>query len=218
MNQRVFSLIVLFLSVSLISSCQQPVNKNNQKEIINSDKAEESQFEADDTKIEEQEPTDDEIREFGIIVNVEDGVYPMFIVTIEFPERQMEFDFNLNIESVAIDSEKLYNLKGSYITFYYVIDDDNNIYDIRFKGKSLLGEYASQIEGCDEITGILSGAEKETNSDLPDDMIVTDENGRKVIFVDFITPEMVEVNGKETTVYYRTRSSETITYIQPSEN
>lgn len=212
--------MVLFLSVSLISSCQQPVNKNNQNPVENnnSDKVVESQFEPDDTKTEEQEPTDYEIREFGIIANVEDGVYPMFIVTVEFPERQLEADFNVNIEAIANDVEKLYNLKGSYVTFYYVIEDDNNIYDIRFQGKSLLGENASEIEGCDEVTGILSGAEKETNSDLLDEMIVTYENGRKVSFEDYITPEMVGVNGKEITVYYQTRSNETITFIRPSEN
>lgn len=35
----------------------------------------------------DRELMDDEINEYGLVVAVEDGPYPMFVVTVEFPER-----------------------------------------------------------------------------------------------------------------------------------
>lgn len=43
------------------------------------------------------EPTGDEIRELGRILSARDAGYPMFVVEIEFPERQFSETFLLNI-------------------------------------------------------------------------------------------------------------------------
>ncbi len=165
----------------------------------------------------ERGPYDEEINEFGILVNLEDSGYPFFIATIEFPERSMKADLNLNIESLPLSIEELNKLVGQYITFYYIIDEDNTIYDILINGSSILGEYALDMPDKLEITGILSGAEHITAGDLPDEFTVTDENGYAVNFIDFITSELSAANGKEITIYYGERSSELITYILASE-
>ena len=60
----------------------------------------------------EREPTEDEIREYGIIKTIEDTEYPMFVVTVEFPERQTTAYFNINIEALPQSDSDLYALKG----------------------------------------------------------------------------------------------------------
>ena len=64
-----------------------------------------------------REPTDDEIREYGIIESIEDGQYPMFVVTLEFPKRKTKASFNLNIEAISQTSSDLDSLIGKYVSF-----------------------------------------------------------------------------------------------------
>ena len=63
-------------------------------------------------KDQHRDPTDDELNEYGLIASVEDGPYPMYSVTIEFPERRMRQSFSLNIEAVDMDRDALNVWKG----------------------------------------------------------------------------------------------------------
>jgi hypothetical protein len=53
------------------------------------------------------------------------------------------------------------------------------------------------------VTGVLSGADATTSSDLPDIISVTDTSGAAQQFEIFITPELVAVNGQTVSVMYR---------------
>lgn len=166
---------------------------------------------------EEREPTDDEIREFGRIMAIEDGPYPMFVITVEFPERKMKADFNLNIESISLTMSRLQKLKGKYATIYYLSEMKQDLYDIHRNGVSLMGEYAPEIDpSWKTITGTLIRASAETDGDLPDVVSVKDKIGNKTSFEFFITAEMVAANEKEVTAFYSEEYVETITYLRAS--
>lgn len=161
----------------------------------------------------------DEIRGFGKIVNIEDGAYPMFVVTIDFSEKQVQHHFNLNIESISLSPAQLNHLNGKYVTFHYKNDLKNNLRDLHYNGTSLLGKYAPEANPeWKRVVGILAGAEAETQSDLPDEISITDATGKQFQFEYYIDLEMVSANGKTVTVFYSLRSMETITYIQVAED
>lgn len=167
----------------------------------------------------ERDPTDDELNEYGIITNLEDIGYPRYICTIEFPERQMSVDFNLNIEDVELNGTDQYELAGKYATIYYTTDFENDLIDMYYNGKSVFGEYAQETidPEWNIFTGILSGADEATPGDLPGEVFVTDQNERQLNFEYYVDDAMVEVNGKEVTVYYSGRGVSRITYIKTSE-
>lgn len=176
-------------------------------------KAEEQTF-----KTNQREPTDDEIREFGRLTEIEDGAYPMFSLNLEFPERQTTEGFSLNIESISLDIEGLMAMKGQYATIYDTSDEEPDIYDIHRECESLLGEYAIDINEADkEITGILSGAASISNGDLPDEITITAGDGTEVTFKCFISDEVAAANGDEVTVFYATKYVNNVTYILPSK-
>lgn len=163
------------------------------------------------------EPSDEEIREYGLITNIEDGAYPIFTITVEFPERNMQHDFYLNIEEISLGMDSLYKLIDKYATIFYIIDEENNLYDLKLEDKSLFGEYAPEEDySSDKITGILSGAETETTSDLPGKIFVTDENASTIGFDWYIDEMIVKANGKIVTAYYDVSYKEKITQIIPS--
>lgn len=165
-----------------------------------------------------QEPAEDEIQEFGIIESIEDSGYPMFVVTVDFPDRQMKSSFNLNIEEIAMDMAALTALEGKYATIYYLNEMENDLNDLHISGTSVLGEWAPETDpDWLHITGFLSGAEAETTGDLPGVISVTDDTGNQIHFKYFITPEMVEANGIVVTAFYSYRNMETITYLRASE-
>jgi len=168
--------------------------------------------------MDEREPTDDEIREFGQIISIEDSGYPMYVVTLDFPERQMKYSFNLNIEAISLSDETLHTLIDKYVTIYYLAELENILNDIQHKGKSLLGEYTPELDkDWYEITGELSGADEETPGDLPGLITVSNNAGESLTFNVFVTSEMVAVNGKTVTVFYSEKGVSNITYILPSE-
>jgi len=166
-----------------------------------------------------REPTENETREHGIIKSIEDGQYPMFIVTIEFPKRQTTTDFNLNIEAISQTSSDINSIIGKTLSFYYEDTSENMLMDIHFNNKTLYGEYAPELnDSYKSITGILSGAKKETAGDLPNTIYITDTSGKKMAFEEFITAEVVAKNAKKVTGYYYMRYKQTITYIQKFED
>lgn len=167
----------------------------------------------------EREPTDDEIGEFGIVKHLEDAGYPIFIVTMEFPERQTTADFLLNVEASSLEYDEWLKLQGSYATIYYTSEDEVNVLDIEAEGKTLLGEYApDDHEGLTAFTGILHGADEPTPGDLPGLFSVTNAKDEEVEFEYYATEAEVLWNEKEVTIYYTMQGRERITYVSPSEN
>lgn len=181
--------------------------------------ADENYENAEDESSEEYyEPSEDEIQEYGVISEIEDSAYPVFNITVEFPERQMQATFYLNIESISLDMESLYKLRGKYATIYYTSDEENDLYDMKLDGNSLFGEYAPEEDySTNNIVGILSGAEAITMSDLPGKIYVTDKNGRQFLFEWYVDEMMVKANGKTVTAYFSTKYTNKITHIIPSE-
>ena len=168
----------------------------------------------------EREPTDDEIREYGLITGINDSPYPRFSVDMEFPERQMKASFVFDVYKHSMTLDELTSLQDQYATIYYVIEDDHTVVDVYSKGERLymsVSDMDIDVEGADSITGILDGAEEATAGDLPGEFTLTEASGRVTSFKEFIIDELVALNGQEITVYYYESSQNVITYIQPSE-
>ncbi len=161
---------------------------------------------------------DDDIREFGRVVTVEDGVYPMFVVTVEFPERGFQESFNLNVEAVTTDVAALSGMAGKYATIHYTSDLETYLMEMKFGEQFLLGGSAGDVQSeWKTITGILGDAESESMGDLPDKVSVKDAEGNRLSFDEYIPPEMVLANGKTVTAYYTLRTNNVITKIMPVE-
>ncbi|MCE7991043.1 MAG: hypothetical protein HEP71_03650 [Roseivirga sp.] len=208
--KRIFPYLVL--SLFILTNCGQSKNQDKISE------SEEQTSETSETSG-EREPTDEEIREYGILTSIEDAPYPMFSIDVEFPEREMKMSFLFNVEESPLDMTELLEMKGKYATIYYTSDGEPDIYDIHRECESLLGEDAIDINEADqEITGIVSGAESQTTGDLPDELTITSRDGTKMTFQCFITEEMAAANGEEVTVFYRVHYRNTITYLKASED
>ncbi len=215
---------IVFIAITVFSfqlfSCKteakKAVDTQTEKEVV-VDEKEELKEEDQQT---DREPTEDEISEYGIIKTIEDAQYPMFIVTVEFPEKQTEADFNLNVEAISQSAVDLESLQGKYVTFYYTDTSENILMDLHFNGKTLYDdEEAPEIDSSyKSITGILSGAENETAGDLPDTIYITTEDGNKMAFEEYITAEIVAKNGNTVTGYYYMKYGQTITYLKVSED
>lgn len=159
---------------------------------------------------------DDAIRDYGMVEKYQDGAYPMYIVTIDFVEKNFTMDFNLNIEAVAIDSETLSNLVGKYVSFYYTSEWVEDINDLYFEDKSLSGQYAPELDKeWSVFIGTLSGAES-LSGDLPSLITITNAAGESMNFEWYVDNEVQKVNGKEVTAYYSGRAINTIVEMNPS--
>ncbi len=221
------NIIALFTILLFLNSCGDSAEQKMQNaredsaeltssENIEKDVVEENVFVED---IGEREPTDDEIREFGIIKNIEDGIYPMFIFTIEFPGREFQMEFNLNMEFVNMEPKSIDQLLGQYASFYYLIEEENDLMDIQFNGKSLMEDHVPEMsDNWRKVSGVLSGAEKETLSDLPANISITSEQGEEYHFFYYVDTPMLKANGKEVTVFYIIHSSQKISYLRVSKN
>jgi len=161
----------------------------------------------------DRELRENELREYGRVLAIEDGVYPMFIVVIEFPEKGTEKEFNLNIEAIDTDVEELQAMNGRYVTLYYTSDLRNNLFELTADEKEIVGVKAID-PGWKNVRGVLEGADAETTSDLPDTIAILSENGKRTEFPCYITPEMVEVNGSEVSAVYGVSGVETISYLR----
>jgi len=223
MKTKTYFLFTFFLTTFIISCTsgdkKKEITKEEPVQIVDTAKAQtkmEPVIEKTETDTEEYKPSDEEIREYGIIESIEDGAYPFFSVTVDFVERNMKQSFSLNIEAISIDSETLLGLKGKYATIYYTSDLINDLSDLYFENKSLSGEYAPEMdESWEKITGILNGAES-LSGDLPSKISVTDANGEKMNFKWFVDDDIQKVNKKIITAYYTSKVVNTITHIQPS--
>jgi hypothetical protein len=168
----------------------------------------------------DQEPGEEKIRTTGIIERIEDGGYPMFVITVHFPERNEQAEFTLNVEAMAMDVSVLTSLEGKYANIHYQSKLENALYDLRFQAASLFGAYAPETTdpAWKTISGTLQGAGTETQGDLPNEFSVVNEQGEAVVFEEFITSEIAAANGQPVTAFYAIRSRETITHLSPLEN
>lgn len=165
-----------------------------------------------------REPNDEEIEEFGILAGLEDSGYPRHILTMEFPERQSKADFQLNIEAIEMDIETLSKLEGKYIKIYYTTEFSNNLMDVQQNGKSIFSEEEIEVEeNWKSVTGILTGADKVTNSDLPGSILVTPKEGEAVSIELFVDSELVPYNNREVTIFYSSKGYDNITFIAPTK-
>ncbi|MBC8757583.1 hypothetical protein H2O64_23145 [Kordia sp. YSTF-M3] len=218
MKKAILFLAIAVFSLHLFSCKTEPkkaVDTKTEQEVV----VEEKEELVEENQHADREPTDDEISEYGIIKNIEDAQYPMFILTVEFPERQTKVDFNLNVETISQTAAHLVSLQGKYATIYYTDTSENILMDIYFNGNTLYGEDAPAVnDSYKNITGVLSGAEKETAGDLPSTVYITAANGEKMAFKEFITTEIVAKNEKTVTAYYYMNYNQTITYLKKSED
>lgn len=161
-----------------------------------------------------REPGDEELNEYGLITAMEDAGYPMYNVTVSFPERQSSNDFTLNAENAAL-SHEVNAFQDKYATLYYESNESNEVLDIIYDGKSLLGEYAPEdYKGLTKFEGVLKGATSESG-DLPSVLTIEGE-GETLAFEYFVDVETMAVNDQQVTVYYYKRYVDEITYMQLS--
>lgn len=160
-----------------------------------------------------REPNDDEIREFGLIADLQDAAYPIFIVLVEIPERGQTFEFNMNVEAAEL-SHDWPEFTGKYATIYYQIDELINVFDLQYQGASTQGEYAPPIDPTwESITGILSGADR-PSGDLPIDLSIKTANGKSISFEYFVDDLVMQANGQNVEIFYEMTELEMISYLE----
>ena len=162
---------------------------------------------------------DDPINEFGILKEVEDSGYPLATLHIEFPERKFSEYFTINLEEVKnVNMGLLQKWIGKYVAFTYNSNLTNALVDIQINGKSAIKtEPVEFTKNTIKVVGVLKGASKVTESDLPSTISITTANNQKLLFDYYITPEMVKINGRKVVVYYEEVVSNTITKIKLSK-
>lgn len=208
---------LLFVGCKNETATPQDTSVENSLETIEAVAGEELRVAVDSA--EDREPTDEEIRGYGILKAAEDAQYPLFIVTIEFPEQQSQADFNVNIEAISQTTDYLNSAIGKYVSFYYEDTSEHIVMDLQKDGVSLYGDAAPEIDASlKSITGVLQGAETETAGDVPDTITITTTDDKALSFKEFITPEIVANNGNQVTAYYYMNYNQTITYFKQSEN
>lgn len=162
---------------------------------------------------------DEGINEFGILKEVEDSGYPLATLHIEFPERKFSEYFTINLEEVkSVNMGILQKWVGKYVAFTCNSDLNNALVDVQINGKSAINtEPVEFSENVQKVVGVLRGAAKVTESDLPSTISITTANNQKLLFDYYITQEMVKINGRKVVAYYEEVVSNTITKIKVSK-
>lgn len=210
--------LVTFLMLTLMSCNTQPSETTSEKESTTEGNTE---IDTKDTKTPDEpsgfnvrEPGDEELNEYGLITVMEDAGYPMYNVTVSFPERQSSNDFTLNAENTAL-SHEVNAFQDKYATLYYESNESNEVLDIIFEGKSLLGEYAPEDhDGLTKFEGLLKGATSESG-DLPSELKIEGEE-ETLVFEYFVDAETMAANDQQVTVYFYKRYVDEITYLELS--
>jgi hypothetical protein len=160
--------------------------------------------------------SDDGINEFGLLKEVEDSGYPIATLHIEFPERNFSEYFSINLEEVkGVNMGILQKWIGKYVAFTYNSDLMNALVDLQINGKSVVGAEPVELgQNVQKVLGVLRGATKVTDSDLPSTISITTAENQKLLFDFYITPEMVKANGRKMTAYYEEVTTNTITAIK----
>lgn len=151
---------------------------------------------------------------YGQLKLVEDAGYPFVVLTIELAEGSTEI-FNLNLETnTSVSMKKLNSWISQEVMFDFNTETSNDLLEITRGGKSIFSpDGFTRTDDTKTIKGIFSGAETETTGDMPSEVYVTTEEEYKLSFEVFITPELVDANGSEVTVFYEERFRNNITFI-----
>lgn len=197
-----------------------PVIKGDTVESIVSDELMElDTLPKEDLGFHEREPNDDEIREYGLITDLEDAAYPLFTVTVSFPERKMENQFYLDESKAELNPPNSGDFINKYATLYYVIETSSDLMDIQLNGESLLGQYAPEVDSeWFETEGFIRNATAPTTSDLPGELILELGIDKFMSFGYYLTEEIVAANNKKVKVFYQEREREKITYMELAED
>lgn len=141
---------------------------------------------------------------FGKVTNVEDAGYPIYLITLSVTEGDKQANvLEVNLESgMGVNAGDVSGLVGKWVRVNYEKETFNQVREISHNSKNLLNPKTPPLAGGNPFGGTLSGAESETQGDLPDYITVTNSNGRKKMFEVFITPELAAANGKYVLVYY----------------
>ena len=160
----------------------------------------------------------DELKEFGILKEVEDSGYPFATLTIEFPERKFTEYFTINFEEAkGANLGTIQKWVGKYVSFTYTSELSNALLDVQIGGKSLVSEEKIELSPeTKKIEGILSGADEETPSDLPGKVTITANDNTTMNFAFFVTKELVGANGKAIVGFYEERAQNNIKSIKLS--
>jgi hypothetical protein len=165
--------------------------------------------------LEDSSDEDDKLlTEYGLIQAVEGGAYPMYTITVKFPERNMIKTFSLNAEELQPRIEQLISLVGKYATIKYTSTLEPSLLDLRTKDKMIMGSGKIDPSGK-RISGKLTGAEEITNSDLPGAVQVSNDS-QTIEFRFYVYEEIQAVNGKFVEANYTLRSINRIKSIIPS--
>jgi hypothetical protein len=161
---------------------------------------------------------DGETRIDGVVTQVEDGGYPQFTVTIQ-PEAGESLALYLNAESGAdLNNQEPGSFSGQTVIAYYTTADDPLLIALQStSGAPIVAPDGPALANDDPtITGVLSGADAVTNSDLPDVVTITDGQGAVHNFEYYITEAMVAANGQQVTARYRSRVRHEVTLLYPT--
>lgn len=149
----------------------------------------------------------------GRLVSVEDGPYPMFVLTLQFSDQAEPQDFNVNVEAMDVDWTKFEEWIDRDLDVRYQTTVENHILALHCEGKAVEG-YAEKIDPTwFQIYGTLEGATEASIGDLPDEFSVTDAAGNTVWFTDFFGEELVAVNGKTVDAYYVAHRAQALTAV-----
>lgn len=156
---------------------------------------------------------DDILTETGVLTRLEDGAYPFYAITMEFPKREMRASFTLNVEAVAVDINALYAHLDETISVDYTSDTILNIFEVELDSGFLNGtKNRDELRDYKSASGIMQDASV-TMGDLPGTFYLEDAEDNRTYFEDYITAEMVAGNGRQVTVYYSERYQNMITGI-----
>jgi|AntRauTorckE5430_2_1112549.scaffolds.fasta_scaffold05945_2 hypothetical protein len=196
--------LLLLLSL-IIASCTSAPKQENEE-------APETEEAQETNTLEDSADEDDELLTgYGLIQAVEDGAYPMYIITVNFPKQKMIQTFNLNAEELEPRIEQLGSFVGKYASIKYTSTLDPYLIQIK-KGENMILGNTEIDPKWKLVTGTLFGAAEITSSDLPSTIRVSNEE-ENVSFNYYVDDELVAVNNTEVTAYYILRPNHTITSI-----
>jgi hypothetical protein len=157
----------------------------------------------------------DAITTAATITEVHDAGYPMFAVTAAIPDQAAPLELLLNAEEADLSGATPEAFVGKTVTLSYTNKPEHNLTDVRIGGTSLLQGGPAQVDPkWSVVTGVLSGAEAVTASDLPGRIEISAADGQKISFDYFVGPELTAVNEKEVTAYYVTQDTARITSLK----
>jgi hypothetical protein len=200
--------LLLLLSLIIASCTSAPKQKTEQAP--ETQKAQES-----NTLDNSADEHDELLTEYGLIQSVEEGAYPMYTITVNFPKQKMIQTFNLNAEELEPRIDQLGSFVGKYASIKYISTLDPYLIQI-IKGKNMILGSTKIDPKWKLVTGKLFGASEITSSDLPGTIRVSNE-AENISFKYYVNDDLVAINNTEVTAYYILRPNHTITSINLPE-